>query len=109
MKEIDNLQNFLVHELGASLSPDRDEPSSQEIFRTKDRKILYQEDFFILVPGMEEPDIWEKIRDFYSQIAESVFEKQEGSLIAVKDEDKTIMVSGSYYNEEEFRVIVNVW
>lgn len=109
MKEIDNLQSFLVRELGVNLSLDRDEPNSEEVFRTRDGRILYQEDFFLMVPGMEEPDIWEKIRDFYSPISESVFEKQEGSLIDVKGEDKTIMVSGSYYNEEEFRVIVNVW
>jgi hypothetical protein len=106
--EIKNLCNFLCAELGVELSPERDEPRLVEMFQANGFTV-YEEDFFILVPGLEEPDIWEKIRRHYSPIAGRVTEKAEGSLIEVKNEEKNILIDGRYWGDKEFRVIVNVW
>lgn len=104
-----SLCNFLCAELGVELSPERDEPRLVEFFQTKNGFTVYEEDFYIMVSGLEEPDIWEKIRNFYVPIAKFIFEKQEGSVVEVKDHDESILVTGSCYGENEFRVTVNVW
>lgn len=109
MEKVRSLYSFLCSELGVEMSADRDEPRLVDFFQTKSGFIIYEEDFFLMVPGLEEPDIWEKIRDFYSSVSRTVFERQEGSLIEVEGEDKNILVAGSYYSENEFRITVNVW
>lgn len=104
-----SLCSFLCAELGVELSPERDEPRLVEFFQTKNGFTVYEEDFYIMVPGLEEPDIWKKIREFYTSITRTIFESEAGSTIDVKDEDKSILVTGSYFAESEFRITVNVW
>jgi len=106
---MENLRDFLLAELGVELSADREEPRLEAVLQTNKGFLICHEDFFIKVPGIEEGDIWKKIKQFYSPISGAIFDGTERSLVAINDLEKSLIISGSYYDEDEFRVTVNVW
>lgn len=105
------LIDFLCKELKTQISSNWGNPKIIEIpiFRTKEGALIYEEDFFLSsMNNLEERKIWEKIKDFFTEISERITPVPNSGMFIDLGSDYFLSVCLTTYNrgKKEFRVTV---